>query len=256
MIQIQTPFAKAIGRWLPLIILTALVAAAYALGLQKYLSLETIAINRDFLAAYVANHLLLALLIYVLIYIAVVALSLPGAGIISIVGGFVFGWALSAPVSILAATIGAIIVFQIVKTSLGNTMAEKAGPLAQRLSEGFAKDAFNYLLFLRLVPAFPFFVVNVVAGVCRVRLKTFVLATFIGIIPGAFAFAWLGRGLGSVIDTQRLAYSACVVETGGSNCSFELSISSLVTPQLLLAFAALGVVSVIPVALKKWKATL
>ena len=253
MTKIETIDPQGIRRWLPLIVLGALVLGAYALGLQKYLSLEAIAANRDFLSNYVATHLVSALLLYTAIYIVVVALSLPGAGILSIVGGFVFGWALSAPVTVVAATIGAIIVFQIVKTSLGATMAEKAGPFVQRLSAGFAADAFNYLLFLRLVPAFPFFVVNVVSGVARVPLRTFVVATFVGIIPGSFVFAYLGLGLGSVIDAQSLAHGTCVAEKGAANCPFEISVSALVTPQLLLSFAALGVVSLIPVILKKWK---
>jgi uncharacterized membrane protein YdjX (TVP38/TMEM64 family) len=240
-------------RWLPLVILAALIAVAYGFGLHKYLTLQTIAENKVTLQDYVSAHLVLAVLIYVTIYIVVVALSLPGAAILSIVGGFVFGWALSAPVTVVAATIGAIIVFQIVKTSLGAAIAEKAGPFVQRLSDGFAKDAFNYLLFLRLVPAFPFFVVNAVAGVCRVNLRTFIIATFVGIIPGSFAFAWLGRGLGSVIDAQTKVHDACVASKSLADCPFELSISSLVTPQLLIAFAVLGVVALIPVALKKWK---
>lgn len=254
MSEIQNIAPNGIRRWLPLIVLAGLVLGAYAFGLQKYLSLEVIAANRDFLNSYVATHLATSLLIFGAVYITVVALSLPGAAILSIVGGFVFGWALSAPVTILAATIGAIVVFQIVKTSLGATLAEKAGPFVQRLSSGFAKDAFNYLLFLRLVPAFPFFIVNVVAGVCRVPLKTFAIATFLGIIPGSFVFAWLGRGLGSAIDAQSLAHNVCVAEKGTTNCPFALSVTSLITPQLLLAFAALGVVSLIPVLHKKWKA--
>jgi uncharacterized membrane protein YdjX (TVP38/TMEM64 family) len=251
----STTLQSSAKRWLPLIILTGLIAAAYGFGLHKYLSLQTIAENRAALQNYVSAHLLSAILIYVTIYIVVVALSLPGAAILSIVGGFVFGWTLSVPVTVVAATIGSVIVFQIVKTSLGVAIAEKAGPFVQRLSDGFAKDAFNYLLFLRLVPAFPFFVVNAVAGVCRVNLRTFIIATFIGIIPGSFAFAWLGRGLGSVIDAQMVAHDACMASKGMANCPFELSVSSLVTPQLLIAFAALGVVALIPVALKKWKSS-
>ncbi len=254
----ETPnpvFSKSLLRsWLPLAVLVGLVLATYLSGLSKYLNLEMIAINREFLLSYVSSHLILALMIYGALYIAVVALSLPGAGIISIVGGFIFGWVLSAPVSIIAATLGAVIVFQIVKTSLGAAIAERAGPFVRKLSDGFAKDAFNYLLFLRLVPAFPFFVVNVVAGVCRVSLRTFIAATFVGIIPGAIVFAWLGRGLGSVIDAQTAAHSVCVANKGVANCPFELSLSSLVTPQLLLAFAALSVVSLIPVFVKRWKA--
>ena len=240
-------------RWIPLIALGGLIAVAYAFGLQNYFTLEAIAQNHAMLEIYVHDHLLMSVLIYVALYITVVALSMPGAGILSIAGGFVFGWALSGTVTIFAATIGAIIVFQIVKTSLGAAVAERAGPFVRKLSDGFTHDAFNYLLFLRMVPAFPFFAINAVAGLVRVNLQTYALATFIGIIPGSYAFAWLGRGLGSIIEAQTKVHDVCVAANGLANCPFEISASSLITPQLLIALAFLGVVSLIPVALKKWK---
>ena len=249
----MTTAPSPIRRWLPLIALASFIAIAYALGLQKYFSLAAIAENHAALEIYVRDHLVFAVLIYMAIYIGVVALSLPGAGILSIAGGFIFGWALSGTVTIFAATIGAIIVFQIVKTSLGATIAERAGPFVKKLSDGFAKDAFNYLLFLRLVPAFPFFAINAVAGLVKVDLRTYAVATLLGIIPGSYAFAWLGRGLGSIIEAQTTTHDACVVAKGATNCPFEISASSLVTPQLLIALALLGVVSIIPVVLKNWK---
>ncbi len=242
-----------IRKWAPLGLLAALIATAYALGLHNYLTLAAVVENRQVLQDFVRQNYFTALLAYLAVYILVVALSLPSAALLSIVGGFVFGWLVSAPVTIIAATIGAIIVFQVVKTSLGKAMAERAGPFVTRLSDGFSKDAFNYLLFLRLVPAFPFFAVNAVAGICRVDLRTFSLATLIGIIPGSFAFAWIGRGLDSVIAAQQESHAACVAANGTANCSYDLSLSSLITPQMLIAFAMLGVVALIPVALKKWK---
>jgi uncharacterized membrane protein YdjX (TVP38/TMEM64 family) len=242
-------------RWGPLVVLVGLIGLAYALGLQKYLTLGAIVEHRAALQEFVNAHLAAALLIYALIYISVVALSLPAAALLSIFGGFIFGWLISAPVTVVAATIGAVIVFQIVKTSIGSAIAQRAGPFVKKLSDGFAKDAFNYLLFLRLVPAFPFFAVNAVAGICRVDLKTFAVATLIGIIPGSFAFAWLGRGLDSLIQSQNAAHDVCVAAKSVAECPFELSPSALITPQLLIAFAVLGVVSLIPVALKKWKST-
>jgi uncharacterized membrane protein YdjX (TVP38/TMEM64 family) len=146
-----------------------------------------------------------------------------------------------------------VIVFEIVQTSVGATIAERAGPFVRKLSGGFEKDAFNYLLFLRLVPAFPFFAVNAVAGLSRISLRTFTLATLIGIIPGSYAFAWLGRGLDSVFVAQEAERAACIAAKGAENCPFSLPLSSLVTRELLIAFALLGVVALIPVALKKWK---
>lgn len=245
--------ANSLKRWLPLVALLVFIGLGYGLGLHRYLTLQSIAEHQGELEIFVAHHLLVAVLIYCTIYIVVVALSLPGAAILSIMGGFVFGWAISAPVTVVAATIGAMLVFRIVQTSLGAAIAERAGPFVQKLSAGFAEDGFNYLLFLRLVPAFPFFAVNAVAGLTKMSLRTFAIGTFIGIIPGSFAFAWLGRGLGSVIDAQRTAHDACVTQNGAANCPFEISAASLVTKELLIAFAILGVVSLIPVAIKKWK---
>jgi uncharacterized membrane protein YdjX (TVP38/TMEM64 family) len=184
----------------------------------------------------------------------VASLSIPGATVLSIVGGFIFGWAVSVPITIVAATIGAVVMFKIVQTSIGAIFAERAGSLLQKLARGFETDAFNYLLFLRLVPAFPFFAVNAVAGLTRMKLRTFALATLIGIIPGTFAFAIIGRGLGSVLDSARAAQAACVARDASAACPYVFSASGFITPQVLWGFAALGVVSLIPVLLKKWKA--
>ncbi len=235
-------------------VLLVLIAAAYFAGLHRYLSLGVIAEHREALKTFVAEHLIAAVAIYMAVYIVTVALSLPGAAILSIIGGFLFGWALSAPITMVAATAGAVIVFQIVKTSLGAVVAERAGPFVKKLSAGFTEDAFNYLLFLRLVPAFPFFAVNAVAGLCRVNLRTFVSATIIGIIPGSIAFAWLGTGLDSIVDVQARIYHRCVATSGMENCMYNFDIGALVTQEILIAFAALGVVALIPVAFKYWKA--
>ena len=150
------------------------------------------------------------------VYIVVVALSVPGGALLTITGGFLFGWLVGGLSTVIGATIGATIVFLIAKTSLGETLAAKAGPWMAKLSEGFRNDAMNYLLFLRLVPAFPFWLINLAPALLNVPLSTFVIATFIGIIPGTFAFAFLGAGLDSIIDKQREAYQACLgLRTGG-----------------------------------------
>jgi uncharacterized membrane protein YdjX (TVP38/TMEM64 family) len=240
-------------RWGPLAVLLALVATAYAMGLQNYLSLQNMAEHQATLTQFVASHLAAAMAVYFAVYVVTVALSLPGAGVLSIVGGFIFGWAISAPLTVVAATLGAVIVFRIVQTSLGAAIAERAGPFVQKLSRGFEQDGLNYLLFLRLVPAFPFFAINAVAGLTRMKLSTFTLGTLIGIIPGSFAFAFLGRGLGSVLDNANSAHAACLAQNTQASCPYEVSLSGLVTPQILIAFCALGIVALIPVALKKWK---
>ncbi len=245
--------ASPLKRWLPLVGLGGVIALVYAFDLQRYLSFQSIVEHEAMLHDFVGQNLAAALALYFAAYVLVVALSLPGAAVLSILGGFIFGWALSGTLTIFAATLGAVAVFKIVQTSLGAAIAERAGPFVQKLSRGFEQDGFNYLLFLRLVPAFPFFAINAVAGLTKMSLRTFALATLIGIIPGSYAFAWLGRGLGSVIDAARATHEACMTQNAAAACGYEFSASSLVTPQLLCGFAALGAVSLIPVVLKKWK---
>jgi uncharacterized membrane protein YdjX (TVP38/TMEM64 family) len=231
-----------------------LLGAGYALGLQHYFTLQAIAENRALLTDYAAQHQFIAVAMFVAVYAAAVAVSFPGASILTVLSGLLFGWALGGAASVVAATIGAVVVFQVAKSSFGDALTKKAGPFLGRLSAGFADDAFNYLLFLRLVPAFPFWLVNIAPALANVKLRTFITTTFLGIIPGTFAFAFVGAGLGSVIIAQQASYSQCVALKGADLCHFELSISSLITPELLLAFAAMGLVALVPVAIKKWKA--
>lgn len=249
----RTNSVGTLRQWLPAAALVGLIATAYGFGLHHHISLSALAENRDALRAFVSGNLAIAMLLYMVVYVALVALSVPGAAVMSIAGGFLFGWMISVPTTVTAALIGSVIVFQVVKTSLGAALAERAGPMVNRLSKGFAEDAFSYLLFLRLAPVFPFFMVNAVAGLCRVPLKTFVVATVVGIIPASFAFALLGSGLDGVIDAQNVAYQACVAANGAANCQFNLEVKSLVTRELLLAFAGLGLVALLPIALKYWK---
>ena len=124
-----------------------------------------------------------------LLNVAAVALSIPGAAILTITGGILFGWRVGGLAALLGATTGATIVFLIARGACGESILRRAGPLAGKLAQGFRAHAFNYLLFLRLVPVFPFWLVNLAPAVVGVRLATFVLATALGIIPATFAFA-------------------------------------------------------------------
>jgi uncharacterized membrane protein YdjX (TVP38/TMEM64 family) len=251
--QIQQETATGFRRWLPLGLLLVLIGAGYGLGLHRYLSLTALAENRDMLRQSVDNHLALALAAFALVYVAAVALSIPGASILSIAGGFLFGWVLSAPVTVVAAVIGATAVFQIVKTSFGAALAERAGPMMQKLAQGFSDNAFGLLLFLRLTPVFPFWAVNAVAGLSRIPLKTFIAATAIGIIPASLAFALVGDGLDRVIDAELLRYRQCLAGSAAGDCQFSVDASSLLTPELWLGLTALGLVAMIPVAIRLWR---
>ncbi len=243
-------------RLLPLIALVAIGALVISQGWHSYLTLEHLAANRDSLASTIEANLPLALLGFVAIYIAVVALSLPGGALMTVTGGFLFGWVLGGLAAVVGATIGAAIIFLIAKTSLGEPLAARAGPWLAKMRDGFQQDALSYLLFLRLVPAFPFWLVNLAPALLGVPLSTYLIGTAVGIVPGTFAFAYAGVGLESVIEAQRHAHQACLQEAGvqgAATCQFTLDPGALVTPQLLIAFALLGLVALIPVILKKFR---
>lgn len=243
----------ALSRWGPLAVLVAGIVAVYVSGSHKYLSLSAVAENRDALLEFVANHYVSAILAYALAYIMTVAFSLPGAALLTILGAFLFGWFIGGLVTVIAATLGATAIFLIAQSSVGDSLTRKAGPWVKSFSEGFARDAFNYLLFLRLVPVFPFWLVNIAPALFNVPLSTYVWATFIGIIPGTFAFSIVGSGLDSIIAAQQASYDNCVAEKGAGACTFSLDAGALVTPQLLAGFAALGFVSLIPIIVKRVK---
>ena len=243
-----------IKRLMPLLVLAAITALVLSQGWHKYLSLEEIARHHDILTSYINENLILSILAYSALYIVVIALSLPGGSPLTLAGGLLFGWQIAGPTTIVAATIGATIIFLIAKTALGEPLAAKAGPWLAKLRDGFKENALSYLLFLRLVPAFPFWLVNLAPALLGVPLKTYVFGTFFGIIPGTMAFSFLGSGLGSVIEAQKKSYADCLAAQarGGSDCAFTIDTSALVTTELLLAFAALGVVALIPVLIKKF----
>lgn len=249
----QKPAKRGIGRWLPLIILAALMLLVIAMGWHKYLSFKTIGLNYEALQAFISENLIVALLIYMAAYIAVVALSLPGGLIMTLAGGLLFGWQLGVPATIIAATIGATLIFLIAKSSLGEALAAKAGPWVGKLREGFQQNALSYLLFLRLVPAFPFAVVNLAPALLGVPLRTYVIGTFIGIIPGTAAYSIAGAGLGSVVEAQNKVYNACLAAKGEANCTYTIDFSALVTKELVIAGVALGFVALIPVVYNWYK---
>ena len=240
-------------RFLPLAVIVALMVAVFASGLHRQISLETLVRHRADLDDYVSAHQLAALLAYIVIYIVTVALSLPGAVFLTLAGGVLFGAILGGAATVVGATIGATIIFLIAKTAVGEHLFRRAGPRAEKLADGFRADAFNYLLFLRLVPLFPFWLVNLAPALFGVRLVTFVVATALGIIPGTFAFAFVGAGLDSVIAGQEKAYMQCV-GSGRSDCQLDFDIRAAVTPELIAAFVALGVVALVPVIVKRWRA--
>ena len=219
------------SRWLPLGAVVIGVALGYAFDLHHFLSVEALRRYQTSLAGFVEANAALAALAYLGVYVAAVALSFPGASVLTIAGGFMFGFVAGTVLSLVAATIGATLIFLIARTSLGDLLAERAGPRMQKLREGFQSESFSYLLFLRLVPLFPFWLVNLAAALFGMRLVPYVAATAIGIVPATFVFSYFGEGLGTALDA------------GGS----------LLPPKLLFALALLGVIALAPALLRVWR---
>lgn len=211
----------------------ALLVALRLSPLGHVLSLETLARHRAALDGLVARNLMLAAVAYVGAYVAVVGLSLPGATAMTLAGGLLFGALLGTALTVLAATAGATVVFLLARRLFGADALERLGPRAQALAAGIRRDAVSYLLALRLVPLFPFFLVNLVPAFCGVALPVFVATTFFGILPATAVFSLAGAGLGEALAAGR----------------FE--IASVLTPQVLAALLGLAALALLAIPLRR-----
>jgi uncharacterized membrane protein YdjX (TVP38/TMEM64 family) len=219
--------------WLKLalgVIFVVAIVAFFALGGQRYLTLDTVKSNRDALLSFANEHYAAALAIAFLTYVGATALSLPGGLVLSLTMGFIFGRWVGTVLVVVAATIGATLVFLAARYLFADAARRRMGALGQKINAGFTANALNYLLFLRLVPLFPFFLVNLAPAFTNIRLSTFVAGTLIGIMPGSFVYVNLGQALGR-ID----------------------SLKGLVSIETLGAFALLGILALVPVFAKRWR---
>ncbi len=242
----QRKTASPIKKWGALGVIIALLIVGYLAGLHEYFSLSNLIKHREAMVYFVSENIVLAMLGYLLLYIIIVAVSFPGASALTITSGLIFGGILGGTLTVIGATLGAIIIFLIARSSLGDVLEKKAGPFIQKMIAGFQKDQFQYLLTLRLTPIFPFWVVNIVPALLNMKLGSYALATMLGIIPGTFAFAYIGAGLDSVIAAQEAANPGCA---DAGTCSID--IGALVTTDLLIALAGLAALSALPFIIKK-----
>ena len=212
---------------LPRIALIILVATAVALffmlDLQRYVSLVELKSNRQLLLDYYSRHRLLVVTAFIAVYVLQTALSLPGAAILSLAAGAIFGTLAGTVYAIIAATCGATLAFVVTRYLLRDLVLARFGGRLEGINRELELRGFNYLLFLRLVPIFPFFLINLAAGLTRLPLRTFVAGTLIGIIPGGFVYVNAGASL-ATID----------------------SVAGIVSPRVLGAFALLGLFAVLP----------
>lgn len=221
----------------PLAVLAGGFALFFATGANEYLTVAALREHRAALTGFVAENAAAAAGLYMLAYAIVVAFSLPGGALMTIVGGFLFGTLLAGFCVVIGATVGATLLFLAAKTALGDVLRAKAGPALQKMEAGFRENAFSYLMVLRLVPLFPFFLVNLVPAFLGVPLRTYVVATFLGIIPGTFVYAQVGTGLGSVLESGQ-----------------DFSLSGILTPDIVAALCGLAALAMLPVAYKWWRA--
>ncbi|MBX9805642.1 MAG: TVP38/TMEM64 family protein [Alphaproteobacteria bacterium] len=224
---------KKIKRYLPLLIIVGCALVVWAFGLHQYLSLEQLRLHHLELNAYISLYPIRALALYMGIYIAVVGLSIPGATLMTLCGGYLFGQILGTALVVISATIGATILFVSAKMASQDLLLKRAGLWLKKMKAGFQKDAFYYLLTLRLIPIFPFVAINLVAAFFQMKLKEFVIATFFGIIPGSFIYVSIGNALKEVISTS------------------QLTPQIVIQPKVLLALGGLGVLSLLPILYKR-----
>jgi uncharacterized membrane protein YdjX (TVP38/TMEM64 family) len=223
-------------RWAPLALIAGGLVAALAAGVDAQSLLQLLKAHHAELAAWVDDNVLLAILCYSAIYAVAIALSVPGGAVLTLVGGFLFGaWAATAIV-VAAATLGATALFLAARATVGEAMARKAGPFVRRMEAGFRRDAFSYLLFLRLTPVFPFWIVNLAPALLRVKLRTYVLATLLGIIPGTFIYASFGAGIGQLL-----------------RAGAEVTLGDVLTLEILLGLTGLAVLALAPIAIRAWR---
>jgi uncharacterized membrane protein YdjX (TVP38/TMEM64 family) len=230
----KTKSRLSLARLIPLLLLAAGLIAFFALGLNKYLTLDLLKENRGALKDFVHDHKTQAVMAFIVAYVIVAAFSLPIGSLVSVAGGFLFGSVFGSAWIVIGATIGATILFLIAKTALGDPLRERFAAQLKPMEDGFRANAFSYMLILRLVPIFPFWLVNLAPAFFGVSLITFVVTTFIGIIPGAFVFASIGNGLSALFEAGEQP---------------DLSLTALLSDsRFYIPIIGLTVLSLIPIA--------
>lgn len=221
---------------IPLAVILGGFTTFFVLGGQDYLSFGALAENREQLLRFYQDNQGLAVLVFWVLYVLAVAFSLPGATVLTLVGGFMFGTWLATLYVVTAATAGAVGIFLAARYALRETMQEKAGKWIGRFEQGFRENALSYLLVLRLVPIFPFWLVNLVPALLGVPARTYIIGTLVGIIPGSWVYCSVGNGLGAILDRG---------ETPNLLIVFE--------PQILTPIVGLAVLSLVPIIYKRLK---
>lgn len=202
-------------------------------GIYSYISLDTLKEHQNFLKTFVKENFVIASLLYLLLYFAIVSLSIPTATIMSLIGGFLFGQAVATICVVLSASFGACVVFLSAKFASRNSIKKGCGSWVQKMKDGFGENAFLYMLTLRLMPIFPFVIINIVSGILQIRLKTFFFGTLIGIIPGTYIYVSVGVAMEALLNRD--------------NFTPEI----LLEPKIFIAMTGLGILALLPIIYHK-----
>lgn len=212
-----------------IVVIGLAVALFFVSGLDRHLTLQSLKANRELLVSYSEQHRLAAVSLFIGIYVVQTALSLPGATILSLAAGAIFGAVQGTVYAVIGATLGATIAFLVTRYLFHDAVQEKFGHRLTTINRELETAGLNYLLFLRLVPLFPFFLINLAAGLTRLPLRTFIIGTLVGIIPGGFVYVNAGASLATISNPADAA-----------------------SPRVLGSFALLGLFALIPVIYRKF----
>lgn len=237
-------------RWLPLVLLIGLSIGVLVSGAAQILSLDRLLASRAWLRDLVEADRPRAMGVAYLVYVGAVVVSVPATLILTMVCGFLFGIVAGALVAVSAATTGAAIVFAIGRGPASDLVRRLAGPRLDALAQGFRDDAFGYIVFLRLLPLFPFVMTNLGPAAFGVTLRTFVLATACGLLPGAFVYAATGAGIEDVVAAHASAKAACLAASG-LDCDNALSVRALITPRTIAGLGGLAAFALLSVGLRR-----
>jgi uncharacterized membrane protein YdjX (TVP38/TMEM64 family) len=241
------------GPWLRYLLLAALgvgMLAALALALSGKVSFPSALEQYESLRHAAAVRPVVAWLVFAVAYALAVAAALPGAMFFTLFGGLVLGWAPGAAGGIAGSVLGGMLVHAIVGSSLGRSRFTSSSPRFQRFAEAMRRRAFGTILFLRLLPVFPYVVINIAAGLVRVPRTTFAVATLIGIAPIAFSMAFIGSGLGTAVERELAPFNACKAR-GQSDCRVVFDPAAFVSTELFAGLSLLAVLAVVPLIFRR-----
>lgn len=228
---------RGLSRFLPLVLIAVGLGVFFALDLDRFVSLDALRANRELLTQFATDYGVLALIGYALVYAVMIIVVPPSGTVMTLAGGFMFGWLYGGLSTVFGATVGATALFLAARTAFGDLLRERAGPAVQRMRDGFERNAVSYMLFLRLVPVFPFFIVNLAPAFLGVPPRVYIVTTFLGIIPGTFVYASLGAGLGDLIGEE------------------TIDLGLIFEPRYLLPILGLAILALVPIVIKKFRET-